>query len=186
MLNMRYLVFLLFFCLSCKKDKTSDIVSEDTPQLSIWGEFRLLSAKMYIDNHETGQKTVYDHFGPGRSVSSLNYEGSVFDIENIAEGITRYSFYKPLITPNSGVFLLNDDSTRVYGLSDYGGHYTITENPLSSTPGELLMGGSARPIQFRTEDYSNKIVVIRIQETEASIGGYNIRYFTELYFKKIR
>jgi hypothetical protein len=141
---------------------------------------------MYVDNHELGTKTVYQHFGSTKPVSSLRYEGPLFDIETIVQGVTTYSFYKPLGTASSGSFILNEDTSRVYGLTVSSNYTSITENPLATSPSQLYMGGSARPFSGWTEDYDNKIIVLHIQEVEGSINGYNCRYFTEIRMKKIK
>jgi hypothetical protein len=180
---------LIISMFSCRKeypypsnDYTTSTPATPKPSISMWGEFLVLDAKMYMDNHETGMKMVYDHFGPNRQVSSLRYDGSLFDIETIVQGVTTYSFYKP-VSGNIGVFLLNEDSTRVYGLNVTSSFTSIVENP---TSGVQLMGGSARPFSGWTVDYANKIIVIHIEEIEASVGGYNTSYFTEIRLKKIR
>ncbi len=183
-----FLVVIL--CLSlfgCKKESpVAPTVTTSTRSLSMWGEFLVLDANMYVNNHDLGTKTVYQHFGAGKSVSSLRYEGPLFDIENIVQGVTTYSFYKPLGTPSSGKFILNGDTTKIYGLNVSSGFSAITENMLSTSPSQLLMGGSSRPFSGWTLDYDNKIIVLHIEEVEGSIGGYNCRYFTEMRMKKIK
>ena len=32
------------------------------PSITLWGKFKITSAVMYVDNKETGQKLIYNHF----------------------------------------------------------------------------------------------------------------------------
>lgn len=177
-------ILILSMFISCKKETPAVVtpVTKDVRQLSLWGEFVVLDAQLYLDNHETGAKLVYNHFSSSKNVSSLRYDGSVFEIENIMKDVTVYSFYRPQ-TGNISTFLLNRDSSKVYGLNVTSSFSSIIENP---TSGQQLMGGSSRPFSGWTIDYDNKIVILHIEEVEASVGGYNCRYFTELRLRKIK
>lgn len=179
-----FLLILIFF-ISCKKDSPLEEkakVVKDTRSLTMWGTFLVLDAQLYLDNHETGAKLVYNHFSDSKSVSSLRYDGSNFEIENLVKGVTTYSFYQPR-GGNVGTFLLNGDSSKVYGLNIMGPYTTIIEHP---TSGIQLMGGSARPFGGWTIDYDNKIILLHIEEVEGSVDGYNCHYYTEIRLKKIK
>ena len=62
----------LFIALfSCKKEvvNPTDQLPANVPSVSVysggisrWGKFKIIDAVMYVDNHETGEKTVYHHF----------------------------------------------------------------------------------------------------------------------------
>lgn len=178
------------FTTSCRKEvitPTSQLPANvptapsSANSVSMWGEFVIIDAVMYVDNHETGQKTVYQHFSSTKLVSSLRMEGSIFDIETIEKNVTTYSFYQPI--NNIGRFILNGDTTKLYAVNYSGSNKTIIENPTSTTQ---LMGGSARPFNGWTVDYTNRIIKIHIQEMKGSMNGYNINYYTELTLKKIK
>lgn len=175
---------------SCRKQEVyptsqlpSNVPTNSIPanSVSMWGEFVVTDAIMYVDNHETGEKTVYNHFDSGKSVSSLRIDGPMFDIEKIEKNVTTYAFYQPI---NSiGRFILNGDSTKLYDIKYSGSNKTIIEDP---TSGIQLIGGSARPFNGWTTDYANGIIVIHIEELEGSLNGYNVHYYTELTLKKTK
>lgn len=184
----------LVFCITlfaCKKEiiypseqypiKKVDSVSE--PNITVWGEFRIIDAKMYMINHETGERQVYNHFGPNKNYSSLRWGGSYFPIEDIVKDSTTYSFYKPFKIPGYGDFVLNGDTSKHYAVYYSGLNKSIVEDPIHS---QQLIGGSARPYRGWTMSYKDSLIGIRIQEVEGSIDGYNCNYWTELTLKKIR
>jgi len=148
----------------------------------MWGEFLIIDAKMYINNHETGSKTVLNHFGTNKSRSSLRYGGSKFDIETIIKDTTTYSFHKPSFTPGYGIFLLNNDTSKHYSVYHTKHEQAIVEDP---THNEHNLGGSSRPFSGITIDKVNKIIVLHIQDMEGSINGYNCYYWTEITLKQI-
>lgn len=175
---------------SCRKEvvNPTDQLPANVPttstaanSVSMWGEFLITDAVMYVDNHETGEKTVYQHFSNTKQESSLRLEGSMFDIETIKKNVTTYSFYQP--TNSIGKFVLNEDTTKLYAVKYSGDSKTIIENPSTAIQ---LMGGSARPFNGWTVDYANEVIVIHIQEMEGSMNGYNVHYYTELTLKKIK
>ena len=153
------------------------------PTVSMWGRFKLISGVMYVDNHETGEHLIFNHFNSTKHVSSLRWGGSLFDIENIEENVTTYSFYQPMSYPGYGKFVLNDDPTKHYAIYFVGSNKTIVEDPVYT--GSALMGGSSRPFSGQTVDYANGIIRIQIQEMEGSINGYNCHYWSELTFQKV-
>lgn len=193
MKNLGKLFLILFISLSvvsCKKEviyPTDQLpanvptVSSDANTVSMWGEFVITDAVMYVDNHETGSKTVFNHFSSTQLVSSLRIGGAMFEIEEIEKNVTTYAFYKPV--NGTGKFVLNNDTVDVYAVRYSGMNKTIIENPTSTTQ---LMGGSARPFNGWTVDLANEIIVIHIQEMEGSLNGYNVHYYTELTLKKTK
>ena len=153
-------------------------------QITLWGKFLIIDAVMYVDNHETGQKTKYHHFDSIKKISSLRWGGSMFDIETIIKDSTTYSFYKPLNIPGTGRFVLNGDTTKHYGINVMGWNKAIVEDPVYGMT-QSLMGGSSRPFSGQILNYNDKTVVMQIQEMEGSINGYNCRYWSQLTLKKI-
>jgi hypothetical protein len=154
------------------------------PGVSMWGKFKLVSAVMYVVNNETNQKTVYNHFGPNKTVSSLRWGGSIYDIETIIKDSTTFSFYQPMSYPGYGKFVLNGDTTKHYAVYYVGMNKSIVEDPINGMT-QQMMGGSARPFSGQTIDYATGMIRIQIQEVQGSIDGYNCRYWSELTFKKI-
>jgi hypothetical protein len=184
---MKNLLFILLSLslFSCKKDvppQTSQPVKIEEV-ISLWGEWKLLSGDMYMENMETGEKIKYSHFGPSRTISSLRYDGSLFDIDNIEQNVTLWSFYAPANNSTLGTFALNGNIVDLYGLSVIGNNWSIIENP----DGKIShMGGSARPISATIDDYGKKIVKFRVGQMVTTINNYNWTYFSELRFQKIK
>lgn len=193
MKNLIYILLssVLLFGVSCKKeypypDKDyPNIVPaaiDYTHNILPWGKFLIIDAVMYVDNHETGEKTMYHHFSPNKDTSSMRMGGSLFEIETIIKNYTTYSFWKPINYPGVGKFVLNDDTTKFYGVQYMGKNRSIIEDP---THGQQNMGGSARPFYGQTTDFDNQIVSIEIENIEGSLNGYNCSYWTLLTLKKI-
>lgn len=191
---MRKLLFLFLLVIglaSCKKEVIypTDELPANVPSanafkgISMWGEFVITDGVMYVDNHETGAKTVYHHFGPSKDTSSLRWGGGIFDIETIIRNKTTYSFYKPLNFPGYGKFVLNEDTSKHYAVYFIGTSSSIIEDPVSP---QNLLGGSSRPFSGQTISLTDSTVAIQIQEVEGSINGYNCRYWTQLTLKKIK
>ena len=156
---------------------------DTTNLVNSWGKFVLIDAIMYIDNHETGKKTSYNHFGPNKNVSSLRWGGSLFDIEMIIKDVTTYSFWNTPTGGNGmGKFVLNGDTSKHYMVNYIGSYHSIIEDP---THGQQNLGGSARPFSGYTISKSDMTVSIQIQEMEGNINGYNCHYWSQLTFKKI-
>jgi len=151
--------------------------------LSRFGKFVITDAVMYVENHETGEKFQFNHFGPNKNISSMRWGGSLFDIETIIKDSTTYSFWRTTSGGNGmGKFVLNDDFSRYYMINYMGLHTTIIEDP---THGQQNMGGSARPFSGYTISKKDSLIGINIQEMEGSINGYNCHYWTQLTLKKI-
>lgn len=188
--------FVLFAVLlslvSCRKEviyPTDQLPSNvpsvnSSPRVSAWGKFLITDAKLYVEDHETGIKTVYNHFGPNKDTSSLRWGGSEFDIETIIRNQTTYSFWKPAGSTGTGYgdFVLNGDTSKHYAVYYIGSNTTIVEDPVN--PQELL-GGSSRPFSGQTISYADSTVAIEIEEMEGSINGHNCHYWTQLTLQKI-
>lgn len=135
---------------------------------------------MYMENLETGEKTVYEHFDDTKTVSSLRYEGQMFEFERIVVDSTVWSFISPDHIPNMGEFWLNYDSLNPYGFNLTTSNMSIVE----WSTGPTQLGGSSRPLSAYLSDYSDNSVNFYVQETYESIGGVNYKYFSELTFVK--
>jgi hypothetical protein len=188
--NKLVLLISLIGLFSCKKpyvypSDTYPVPKQEEPKkaISIWGKFVIIDAVMYVDNHETGEKKVYSHFGPNKTTSSLRWGGSIYEIEEIKKDTTSYSFWPPINTTGYGKFVLNDDTSRHYAVYYVGTSKCIVEDPVR---GQSLMGGSARPFSGQTISYKDSTVAMQIQEVEGSIDGYNCRYWTQLTLKKVK
>ena len=192
--RLHFLLVISFFTLltSCEKEYPYPTDSyqitltpiDNSPAVTLWGKFRVISAVMYVDNKETGEHYVFNHFSPTKDTSSLRWGGSQFEIETIIKNQTTYSFYRPVGYPGYGKFELNSDSTKHYAVYFIGQNKTIVEDPVYGMTQQLI-GGSSRPFSGQTVDYANKIVRMQIQEMEGSINGYNCHYWSELTLEKI-
>lgn len=154
-------------------------------RITQWGKFLVIDAVMFVENHETNEKKMYHHFGPNKTVSSLRWGGSMFDIETIIKDSTTYSFYRPNSFPGYGKFVLNGDTSKHYAVYYFNQNKAIVEDPVYGMTQQLLGGGS-RPFSGQLLNYDEKTVVVQIQEMESSINGYNCRYWTQLTLKKIQ
>jgi hypothetical protein len=172
---------------SCKKENiqpNQQVSNQVNQEIGLYGKWLLVGGSMYVENIETNQKTKYDHFGPNKTISSLNYNGSAFEIEVIEVNETTWSFYQPPNVPGYGDFVLNGDIEHSYGFYVTKSNWTIIENP-QSTSTNMQMGGSSRPITAVLCNYSDSTVYFYIQEGYTSIENENYTYISELKFKKI-
>jgi len=177
---------------SCKKEVIyptdelpSVIPTEADTSLMVnpWGKFLIIDAVMYVNDNETGQKFVYQHFSAGKDTSSLRWGGPYFDIETIIKNKTTYSFWKP-IGYGTGKFELNGDSTKFYRVQYTGMYKSIIEDP---TQGQSNLGGSARPYSGQTISKAAGTIAIQIQEMDGTdSNGHAIHYWTQLTLKKIQ
>ncbi len=186
------IILVLVLITSCKKEVIypTDQLPQVQPSgldtslcVSNWGKFLVIDAVMYLDDKQTGEHFVYNHFVDGKDTSSLRWGGSMFDIETIIKDVTTYSFWKPVPMPGTGKFELNSDSTKFYQVNYIGQNSSIIEDPTHS---QYNLGGSARPFAGYTIDKGNNIVGISIQEMEGvNQDGHPIHYWTELKLRKI-
>ena len=191
----KLLILILIFT-SCQKEDFQPIPQEPittTPNNShnhnqdcfkIWGDWKLIGAKMYLTNLETGDEWVDNQFSYGDSIGSLRYTNSIYELEILEKNKTTWKFIKPNNIPGMGFFILNQDTVDMYGLNVTNSNYTIVEHPTTNNVNDLLLGGSARNI---TPIFNNhcKTLEILTQEVYESINGYNHYYYSVLKFKKL-
>ena len=190
-----YLFSLLFTIVltSCEKEPLEEEVFVDPYAIApsdttrITGTYLLLSANMYITNLETYDRAVYSHFDSSKTTSSIRYSGSQFPIETITQNVTTWEIKEPPYVPGYGEFILNNDTLDLYGFYATKSNWTIIEHPLTGTNGiTQKIGGSAKPIQGHLISKADSTVMFTTQEAYESINGYNVKYLTELTFKKIK
>ena len=190
MKNLIYILILTSLAFtSCKKEEYKPINQEIEEAATIeegivlYGEWKLVSGKMYIENMETGEKTVYDHFSPTKTTSSLRYSGAQLEFETIEQNVTTWEFIAPPNWQGYGEFILDGDTLQPYGLYIVEDMWSIIEHP-TATASTMQLGGSSRPVQAVVTDYTNQQVAFTVQEAYESIGGYNCNYYSELIFQK--
>ena len=187
-----FLILLVFLLVSCQKEElepqtTPQTNDSKTDTVSLYGKYTLLSGKMYVDNMETYQKTVYNHFSGSKTTSSLRYGGSLFPFEDIMQNVTTWEIIGPKTPSGHGEFILNNDLNDPYGFYITRSNWSIVEHPLTNTNGiTQKLGGSARPISGYLLNKIDSTVIFRIQTGTGNINGYNCRYFSELKFKKLK
>jgi hypothetical protein len=178
---------------SCKKEelpqpRVEEVVIED--EIRIYGEWILIDAKMYVDISATGERIVYNHFGPNKNVSSLRYLGNpIYDIERIVKDSTTWMFTPPYMVPGDGEFILNGDIEDPYGFHVTKNNWTIIEHTTSgrtNSPTTIKLGGSARPIDADIISEEDGTAYFYIQQGTGSVNGYNCTYLSELKMRKIR
>ena len=187
-----FLPIFLILTFSCQKEEVTTYPNQEIFQtkpdtVSLYGKYILLSGKMYIDNMETYQKTVYNHFSGSKTTSSLRYGGSFFPFEDIIQNVTTWEIIGPTTPSGHGEFILNNDANDPYGFYITRSNWSIVEHPLTNTNGiTQKLGGSSRPISGYLLNKIDSTVIFRIQTGTGNINGYNCRYFSELKFKKLK
>lgn len=188
---MKNLLFLFFITLltfsSCEKDELVEDVPVEEPvaeTIPLAGDWLLVDGTMYLTNIETNEKTRYSHFGPGKTVSSLRLEGSLYEIEELKQNETVWSFRNAKESGGYGQFFIDYDSIQPYGLNISQNYWTIIESP-TATASTTQMDGSARPFTAIIDDYASKTIIIDIQMAYTSFGGYNYQYQSKLKFRKL-
>ena len=164
-----YLLGLLILLIlsSCKKNN----------ELNIFGKWILIDGTLYVDNMETGEKTQYQHFGPGKSRSQLSgFNKPTIPLEYLIKDTTTWEFKR------NGDFILNNNVDSPMFCNMMGSFWSIIEHP---TSGITMLGGSARPFESYTYDYKKKIMIVLIQEQVGSKDGYNVSWKTHLFFRKL-
>ncbi len=184
-----YLIVFLFVLISCEKEEINPnnvTPTEEAPQeIRLYGEWLLVGGTLYLENIETHVKTKYDHFGPNKTISSLDLGGSDLEIEEIELDVTTWAFYQPYTVPGYGEFVLNHDSITPYGFYVTRHNWSIVEHP-QSNQSNMQLGGSSRPISATICSMSDTTVYFYIQEAYTSINSMNYKYFSELKFKKTK
>ncbi len=187
--NLLKLLVVIFF-VSCEKETfvipcdntypTTQNPSNYVEDNFIDGCWLLVDGEMYLENLETTELNIINHFSDS-DTSSLRYESSMYEFEELIKNYTNWCFYLPLNIPGMGDFVLNNDTLQPYGLSVTTNNMTITEPLVGSY---LLLGGSGRPVLYEILDYNDEIIMVTIQESYENIHGYNHRYYSKLKFKK--
>lgn len=202
---MRYIfLFLILILVSCQKElPTQETTESEKPTVidKYWDLFYgkdkivygkpkpnvvkwvLVDGMMFMENVETGYKIKFKHFDANRTVSSLRYNGVIFDLEKIEVGVTTWQFRYGKYS--SKEFVLNNDTLHPYGYVESYSYRNITELGTSKNVSDMKLGGSSRPFSVWTKDYSAGLIQIRIQEAYEGIDGYNWRYFNILTFKLV-
>ena len=178
---------LLFACTKPVVEEPSKFVAKDVDNrsMSLTGEWLLLEGEMRFAAASGNSFLKYDHFGPGRTTSSLRYEGSRFNLEELVQDTTTWSFYNPLPGNSYCTFVLNNDTLHPYSLNVNSMGYSIFEYE-NATAATMQLGGSARQVQAFVADYANKIMEAHVQWVVCSINGQSWEYFSILKFKKIK
>lgn len=182
----RLILLLSLTLTSCQKEVIvpNDEVEVVEAGILIYGDWVLEDAKMYVNNLETGENIVYNHFDASRPVSSVNYNGSSIDIETITKGVTKWSFEAPASGIGMGKFFLNGNTNNPYGFNVTKSNTTIVEYP-TATATTMNLNGSAIPINAVVKSYDDQTVEFKVYEAYTSINGLNCRYYSILTFKKI-
>lgn len=182
-------LFSLLVTVSCEKEPIeyngSNIVypnDDGEPSLSLNGKWKLISGRMYLqrlDGYYTSVK--FDHFGPGKTHSSMRYGGSQYRIEELYQDSTIWEF--SINTNGYGTFILDGDSLAHYSLqSENSGYRRIMEDMNMNAPQK--MGGSSKPFIAYINNFDEEIIDIVVNEAYTNLDGYNYRYHNVLQFKK--
>jgi len=144
--------------------------------------FRLISGKMYMENMETGNKVVYDHFDENQTISSMNYGGIELEIEKLEVNVTTWGFY----STDRLEFRVNGDSIDVYECTQNSFGMSIIDHGQSSNNGPIThkLNGSSKP--FRIEHVGNDVIQVYINESYVTINNEQYSYFNELYFELVK
>ena len=145
------------------------------------GSWRLTWGVMYMENLDTGEEEEVFLFN-GDPVSSLRYEGSMYNFETLVRYETIWTFNFPEEVPGMGTFCLDNDSIQPYNLYVTENNLTVCEHISGQY---TLLGGSSRPMRYEVLDNLNEIINFYVQETYTNINGYNYRYYSKLRFKKL-
>jgi hypothetical protein len=147
--------------------------------ISMWGEFIVIDAVMYMRNVQTNEKRWFNHFGVDKDTSSIRYGGPIREIERIVKNKTSFSFYKPIGESSYGNFVLNNDTTKYYDIYYVGDYKTIIDDYNNS---QGLLQGSGLRFSGQTISEADSTVAIQIFEAYTS----EWKYWTQLKMKKIR
>ena len=168
-MNFTYLILLLTITLfSCQKEElprpeNDNSVSPNTG--SVEGVTWVLSeGRVYLENLDNGDKTVYDYFGGGVNEAYLHILGGYTGVmmDSVKKDYTTWFF-------NNGLFTLNGQHSSEY--NEYMGSYSVYG----------LTGGTARPIE---PVVINNTMVVSLHEAYGSHNGTNYEYVSELTFVK--
>ena len=190
---MKKLIYILILAsltfTSCTKEEYKPLNQEIEEAATIeegivlYGKWVLVSGKMYIENMETHEQIVYDHFSPTKTTSSLRYGGAQLEFETIEQNVTTWEFIAPPSWNGYGEFILDGDTLNPYGLYVMGESWSIVETP-TATASTMQLGGTSRPISAVVSNYGSNQVTFTVQEAYESIDAYNCNYYSELIFEK--
>lgn len=168
----QFLSLLLIFTLTFSSCKKEEILLPDNTNYIENGVYAvegitwvLVDARVYVDNLDTDDLDVYDHFGGTKFSSCMNIFGSASVLmDSIHQNLTTWVF-------NNGTFTL--DNT-------YQFDYTIYDNRVLTPIG--LNGGTARPIEVTKINETS--MTVKVHEAYGSDGVYNYKWYSELTFVK--
>jgi hypothetical protein len=143
----------------------------------------LIDAKLYMENVETGEKVVYDHFGDGENVSGMKAGKYDYEIEKLEQFETTWGFY----SPDRLELYLNGDTLDPYEIEQNSFSNRIIEHSEASTNGPVTvkMNGSAKPFTMGVIDKANGVIRIYINEAYITIDNEQWTYFNELDFQEV-
>jgi hypothetical protein len=181
------LIIVLIGLSSCEKEPIypTDELPANIPSsaafrgISMWGEFVVIDAVMYMRNVQTDEKRWYRHFDENKDTSSMRYGGPIREIEAIIKNKTSYSFYRPIGQSSYGNFVLNNDTTKYYDIYYVGDYKTIIDDYNNS---QGLMQGSG--LRFSGQTISEVDSTVAIQIFESYFNEW--KYWTQLTMKKVR
>jgi hypothetical protein len=182
-----FIIFGLISIISCEKETIypTDELPANIPSasafkgISMWGEFVVIDAVMYMRNVQTGEKRWYHHFDSNKDTSSLRFGGPIREIELLVNNRTSYSFYKPIGQSSYGDFVLNNDTSKHYDIWYQGLNKTIIDDYNNS---QGLMNGSG--LRFSGQTISEADSTVAIQIFEDYVDEW--KYWTQLTMKKVR
>jgi len=170
---------------SCKKDEIPEPKPIPQKPQKIYGKWRVFSAIMCFENLETGYKYKKDHFGPGKSRSSVRYPEAFIPIDVIIKDTTIYVINKAKVVPGYSEFLyITNDTTISYTMYTTSNSLRLVENPTTTYNQQL--GGSSVPFQcYESIDGDSLKMDITYYWGTTVIDGYNTRYFTNVNLIKV-
>jgi hypothetical protein len=128
-------------------------------------DWLLVDGKIYMENLESGKKTFFDHFAPGKTNSSINIDGGVTETDSIFQNRTVWYFSK-------SAFILN-------GIQTFQATYN-DNNVIRVFP---MRNGSAMIVQL--QKLTKEELTVKVGEAYESINGENVHYFSILKFSSI-
>lgn len=160
-------------------DSTFVATPEWDPIDFIRGRWLLTGGQFYVNNHVSDITAVNDHFDGG-DTSSLNIDGTVYDFEELIRDKTTWVFYPKNRDINQ--FWLNNDSIMPFWLTNFTDTvFNVNEYPVPINVQQI--GGSTRPIVI--VDHSSGYMTVIVQEAEVNYQGWNVKYWSELTFRKV-
>ncbi len=147
------LVFILTF-FSCKKDEIAKPNNDNNlidVEYNVEGvEWILSHGYVYIDNLENGDKSVYEHFGSGRTSSNLHIvTNTSVSMDVIDKDLTRWTF-------NDGTFTLNNSKSYEYDyVSGSETYFPFGLETGTSRPIEVLDVTEDKLVVKVTDSYNN-------------------------------